>query len=311
MSQYKYIIYAPIYDETVGGAIVMHKLCHLINECGGQAYLYPFVPSFELHHYNIQEIGLYIKAIHDASQVANFRVNPAFKTPVITPRDNLVAGDDCIVVYPEIAFGNPLRAKNTVRWLLHNPGFHTGRVYFGSGEVYYRHGDSLLDNFQFHGSVVSDVVLRVQHVPLDLYIDDAPPQRDRSGTAYCLRKGKGRPAVHDLDDSILIDGKTHAETAAIFKSVKRFISYDPYTHYSYFAAIAGCESVVVPVDNMSKEQWRPNIEDRYGLAYGFDDLEFARATRELAINRQIFLNNQSKECTLRFMEDIERRLAAR
>ncbi len=117
--------------------------------------------------------------------------------------------------------------------------------------------------------------------------------------------------VHDTADSILIDGKSHEEVATIFKSVKRFISYDPQTHYSYLAIIAGCESLVVPPDDTTKEQWKPNVEDRYGLAYGFDDIEFALATRHMALERQISLDRSSLQNAKDFMNDIESRLHKR
>lgn len=303
---YKYVIYAPAYHEDSGGIIALHRLCHLINECGGEAYLYPFVPSFELHHHNITHIGLYTKAIYEAINLANYRINGAFKTPVLPPGENFVPGNDCIVIYPEITFGNPLRAKNVVRWLLHNPGHHTGKICYGAGEIYYRYADYFVDDFKFPGSEMSALLLRIQYTPFDLYQERPDePRRERSGIAYCIRKGKGRAMVHDIADSILIDGKAHQEVAAIFKSVKRFISYDPQTYYSYLAAIAGCESVVVPPDGTTKEQWKPNLEDRYGLAYGFDDIEFALATRQLAVDRQISLDRDSRRSAREFMTDVE------
>ena len=310
--KFKYIIYAPPYDENGGGAIALHRLCHLINDCGGEAYLHPFIPSYELHHYNAAEIGLYAKAIYDAGNLANYRINDKFKTPVLRPQDSSAPGKDCIVVYPEIAFGNPLRAQNVVRWLLHNPGHHTGKIYYGPGEIYYRYADFCIQDFRYPGSETADLILRVQYIPIDLYREQPDESgRERTGTAYCLRKGRGRAPIHDLTDSILIDGKPHAEIASIFKSAKQFISYDPYTHYSYFAALAGCDSVVAPMDDTTKEQWKPNVADRYGLAYGFDDLEFARATRHLALERQILLDRESKQAASRFMSDIEGRLSKR
>lgn len=310
--KYKYIIYAPPYDENGGGAIALHRLCHLINECGGEAYLHPFVPSFEVHHHNAAEIGLYAKAIYDASNLANYRINDTFRTPVLRPQESSAPGDDCIVVYPEIAFGNPLRAKNVVRWLLHNPGHHTGKIYFGSGEIYYRYADYFTGEFSFPGSEMADMILRVQYSPFELY--QARPEealRERAGTAYCIRKGKGRAMAHDTGNSVLIDGKSHKDIATIFKSVKQFISYDPQTYYSYLAVIAGCESVVVPPDDTSKEQWKPSVEDRYGLAYGFDDMEFALATRHLALQRQVALDNDSQQSVREFISDIESRLRER
>lgn len=310
--KFKYVIYAPPYDENSGGPIVLHRLCHLINECGGEAYLHPYVPSFEVHHYNATEIGVYSKRIYAASQLANYRINTTFKTPVLPPKENFAFGNDCIILYPEITFGNPLRARNVVRWLLHKPGFHTGKIYYGAGEIYYRYAEFLARDFHFPGSELADLLLRIQYTPFELYAmprDDSQPER--TGRAYCLRKGHNRPDIPDMADAILIDGKSHAEVAAIFKSVKQFITYDLYTKYSYLAAIAGCDSIVAPLATMTKEQWRPNIDDRYGLAYGFDDIEFARSTRALAIERQRSLEHDSAQRVAEFMLDVEGRLSKR
>ena len=41
--------------------------------------------------------------------------------------------------------------------------------------------------------------------------------------------------------------------------------------------------MVVPEPGVSKEQWYPDPRDRYGLAYGFDDLDEARRTRPLLL----------------------------
>src|SRR6185437_11294673 len=308
----KYIIYAHPYDENSGGIIALHRLCHLINTCGGEAYLYPLVPSFDLHLYNAAQIGYYAKAIYEATNLANYRINSAFKTPVLPPKESFIPGNDCIVVYPEVTFGNPLRANNVVRWLLHNPGHHSGKIYYGCREIYYRYADHFRGDFTFPGSEMADLILRIQYAPFELYREQAgEPKRERTGTAYCIRKGKGRAIVHDTANSMLIDGKSHGEISTIFKSVKRFISYDPQTHYSYLAAVAGCESVVVPVDGTTKEQWKPTAEDRYGLAYGFDDIESARATRHLALERQISLDLESERNARDFMNDIENRMRKR
>lgn len=309
---YKYIVYAPPYHEDGGGTIVLHRLCHLINTCGGEAYLHPSVPSFEFHLHNVAEIGLYAKAIYEATNLANYRINGTFNTPVLPPKENFIPGNDCIVIYPEITFGNPLRAQNVVRWLLHNPGHHTGKIYYGPREVYYRYADHFRADFSFPGSEMSDMILRVQYSPFDLYKEQPDdPKQKRTGTAYCIRKGKDTAMIHDTANSILIDGKSHEEISAIFKSVKRFISYDPQTYYSYLAVIAGCESIVVPPDDKTKEQWKPTVEDRYGLAYGFDDVGFALATRHLALERQIALDQGSQRNTRDFMSDIESRLSKR
>ncbi len=38
----KFIIFAPTYDENIGGVILLHKLCHLLNAKGIKSFIFPF-----------------------------------------------------------------------------------------------------------------------------------------------------------------------------------------------------------------------------------------------------------------------------
>ncbi len=52
----KYIIVAPSYSVNNGGAIVLHKLCHIINQLDREAYLLPIVENLELNKFNYKKI---------------------------------------------------------------------------------------------------------------------------------------------------------------------------------------------------------------------------------------------------------------
>lgn len=275
------LIFALSYTENSGGIIALHKLCDIVNRIGGKAFL---VPYFET--YTINKLYCWRNAFRVFNRVFNdklrglrqskFQTHPHFMSPVLRtlPKDGF--GDDHIVVYPEITFGNPLRAKNVVRWLLHNPGVMSQNIFYGSGEIYFKFHSGLKD-FSYPGSIMSKNLLKVIDFPLDVYNKERV-SLSRNGSAYCIRKGKHKKIVHDLSDSILIDGKSHAEVAGIFKRVRTFISYDAYTAYSRFAALCGCDSVVIPDEGIGEEEWRPDPSHRCGLAYGYENLEKARKT---------------------------------
>jgi len=277
----KFLIVSPPYDERVGGAVVSHKLCSILNELGYESYLHPYRKRYGLN--NIHFARKWVRNIKDhyrrgKGDYGRYKVNPVYDTPVFHEVDDSSL-KEFVVVYPEIVFGNPLNAQRVVRWLLHNPGFHTGSVNYGKNELYFKFS-SRIEDFHSSGSVLSKNLLKVVHFPLEYYnLNDLPP--DRKGTAYCLRKGKHKPVQHDLNGSVLIDEKSNSEIANIFKRVKTFISYDTYTAYSKFAVLCGCESIVVPDQGVTKEQWQPNPADRYGIAYGFSDVEAARETAHL------------------------------
>ncbi len=291
----KFLIVSPPYDERVGGAVVLHKLCAILKELGHESYLHPY-----RKHYGEKNRILVRKWLrnmkdryrHGRGDYGRYTVNPVFDTPVLHVIDDSLL-KDFVVVYPEIVFGNPLSSQRVVRWLLHNPGSLTGRFKYGNNELYFKYRSGI-DISYSSGSVVSNNVLKVVHCPLEVYNLNGV-SLDRKGTAYCLRKGKHKPIQHDLNGSILIDGKSNTEIASIFKRVKTFVSYDTYTAYSRFAVLCGCESIVIPDQGVTKEQWRPNPAERYGLAYGFSDVGAARETAHLVKENILSEERQSIE----------------
>ncbi|MFY8273985.1 WavQ [Pseudoalteromonas sp. SSDWG2] len=289
LNEKKFIIYTPSYNEKSGGIVVLHKLCHILNDLGYEAYLYPQSEQFVFDKKSIfSEFRKFIK-FELKSLLTGFKVNPHFDTPIFDFKNKEI-DDSCIVFYSELVLGNPLGAKQVARWLLHQPGFHTGRVMYNAGEILFKFNSAVRD-FNYPGSITSTQELKVIHYPLEHYnLDDV--KEERQGTAYCLRKGKHKAIVHDLKDSVLIDDLPHEEVAKVFKSVKTFISYDTYTAYSLFAVLCGCESVVIPDEGVTEEEWYPNPEDRNGIAYGMENIEKANSTAHLV--KQYVISEEDK-----------------
>lgn len=269
----KVYIYAPDFDENSGGAVVIHRLCHLINQTEThKAFLVP--RKFErFEFFSFKAFLVSCKSLLSSIVKRRFKKVKS-KRDWDTPVDyRPFIKDDSIVVYSEMAFGNPLRARNVVRWFLHQPGHFHNAFHFGRGELYFRYASNIKP-FEYCYSKMSSDELRVVYYPLDKYNDENLPIK--SGTCHLIRKGGFKEKVHPTD-SIQIDGMTHNEIARIFRQSERFISYDDYTAYSTFAALCGCESIVVPAENTTKSDWYPREEQHYGVAYGFSDEELAWA----------------------------------
>lgn len=305
MKTKKFLIFAPSYRPDDGGGVVLHRLCALLNELGHEAYLTRLFNGAPVYG-NDFIVPLFTLAKHSLLRgLTPFRIHPKWSTPVLS-HPPCPLGAEWIVVYPEVVFGNPLQAKFVVRWFLHRPAFHTGRIFFGLGE-YHVDFNEFASDFHFPGCRKASFPLNVLSFPFEYYnLEDTSSPEQRKGAAYCLRKGKGKPLVHDMRDSILIDGKQHAEVAAIFKRVKTFVSYDPHTAYSSFAVLCGAESVVIPDSGVSKEEWYSDPADRYGVAYGCDDLDWARQTASRVFSRMKEKEAQSLESVRRFAEDVLR-----
>jgi hypothetical protein len=267
-----FVIFAPSFDEDTGGFIALHRLCDLLNGFGHRAWLWPEKkPLFDWKRplATTREIVKWPLRQWLRPQ-SRYRTWPAFRTPIAS-RSRV---RNAVVVYPEIIHGNPLRGRRVVRWLLHKPGFHAGTYDYGPSDRYFFYQKAFDDPVL---NPDGDNLLRAVWLRDDVYRNvNAGP---RQGTCHMLRKGKHRPIVHDVTSSTRVDGLSHAELAAVFNRVQTFISYDLYTMYSQYAALCGCDSIVVPEEGISKEQWYPDPADRYGVAYGFEDIAEARRTR--------------------------------
>lgn len=270
MNKYQYVLLAPPYDEKNGGSIAMHKLCDLINKNGTQCYIFPYIPVAPIDVSERKEFEENIEKSKDL--VKYFPTNSSFNTPVLDPYSYKQIQDNpnIITVYPEITFGNPLKSTNVVRWLLNSPGKLRKRVYYESGEIYFRYAN-IFEGINISGSVLSDNFLNVLHVPFEHFNQFEIPL-NRANTCYAIRKGKGRNLVHDITKSTLIDYLDWEETAKIFKSSHTFYCYDTRSFYIQLAALCGCKSIVIPEENIDFMTWSKGDQTlRYGISYGLED----------------------------------------
>lgn len=286
MKNYNYILFAPPYDENSGGAIVIHKLCHRLNEMGHEAFIWPFkrkrYPSFR------KKISIWLKG-------ANFLTNPEFDTPIAKSTD---IHEKTIVVYPEVVDGNPLEHNQVVRWLLHKPGFHTNKEpNYSDNELFFYFQPHFADDRYV---IDPDNRLFITHMYEGYNLKNTSVSR--SGSCYLMHKGNGRKLVHDQSDSIKIDGLSHTEIAKIFKKTKYFYSYDEFTMYSVYAAISGCISVVIPESFKSRKEWVENNPNaKYGIAYGLDDTDHAIETQEQLLNFLLEIDQESDTTVTNFI----------
>jgi hypothetical protein len=265
----RYVIYAPHFNDTTGGVIVLHYLCHLLNQMGCQASIWPSKKTLPDHRPStwLRALGYWFKQ----HIFRRYRTGPGFNCPIATRADL----EGAIVVYPEVIADNPLRAKHVVRWILFKPendfsdrDRYAGEMHFCFQKAFNTEKVQCPDEHIFMLRWWQDGVYEQTH------------WGERQGTCYLRRKGKDVPISHDLTDSICIDDLSHSEKAKVFNQRKYLVSYDPYTTYVHFAVVCGCIPVIVPLEGVSKEQWRPEVEMRYGLAYGWDDVPWAVQTRQ-------------------------------
>lgn len=277
----KFVISTDSYRFNVGGLKVLHKLCHLLNECGAEAYLAPILN----HGRNPLPYG------------SSFYVCQDYNTPIIDV--NSLDPDTFIAIYPESWYGNHTKSKHVIRWLIGPPDancistWKDTDVWFWYVPLYQQpkynpnNYNKNMDNFlyvaEFHENIFYD------------------RKQARTSTCWALRKAQGPIQQIHPEDSIFIPYHQF-DTYEIFNQCTTFYCYDQYTFLPIQALMCGCDSVVAIKDGLSHDDFLNGYMLNKYVAYGLDDIERAKSIKHefpAEINR---ITNQTKEDVRLFIE---------
>ena len=212
--------------------------------------------------------------------------------------NNFPIDDNCVVIYCEGTLGNPLNAKNVVRWMLSKLGQNVSYSNFRSWNknelvYYFNFEEKIANNPNKLGNLYK--ILNVIYInPMAINNN----LKSRAGTCYTIRKAicthcKRPQAIHPPNSFKITREHTQLECIKIFNEHKFFISYDSLTFLIVISALCGCISIVKKVDGLSKQDWlnttaaaeylkESDEKTLYGIAYGADDLQNAANTIHLA-----------------------------
>lgn len=284
----EFVIFGYSHTNDSGGGLVLHELCDRLNRLGYRAAFWPFwTPVLaDLGWKSLRQwLGYWLKF-----RFARFSRGP-FTFPLARRRDLKSA----IVVYPEVVAGNPLSAKSVVRWLLYNPGHHTGTIEYGKDDLFFSYNEAFNDErLNKH----NENVLRVSvNIPAYKQINFGP----RSGACVLIRKGNAR--VHDQhpQDAILVDDLDHESIARLLNEKEFLYSYDLHSYYCTYAAICGCVPIVIPQANLTEQQWNPELRDRIGIAYGVERIDWAKSTRTVLLDELDKARGEEDICVQSFV----------
>jgi len=296
------VIWAPDFDETSGGCIVLHALAFRLGRLGANVHVLTNLPAktespatkvrrairlvtYRLRLANRRRLARKRGDDLPMSLVTTIQVKCHASMP-LEATSVLNLDQPFIAIYPEIISGNPFNAKHVVRWLLHRPGFFCSDVEFGTDEYTFFYQPAFVENLK---GIEPDNLLRIHWMRDDIYQNRN--LADRSGSCRMIRKGHVEDGVLKANDALLLDGKSHEEIAEIFNRTERFYCHDPYTLFVYYAALCGCTPIIVPQPGLTREDWRAGYEYKYGVAYGDDEYEWALATRD-----QLFAEHAAVTC---------------
>ncbi|MGO4854410.1 hypothetical protein [Phaeovulum sp. W22_SRMD_FR3] len=289
------VVMCSTFDENSGGVIVLHALVDRLRALGADAYAYQNSKDYaETRSAWIRRI----KRWNQRRRQARFQTHPSMDVP-LAPEKLL---GEAIIVYAETIAGNPLQSPRVARWLLHRPGFLRAGTKIGIGEEIFFYQEAFAEGIE---SVTADRLLQLRWLRDDIYRDLGRP---RSGSCRMIRKGTNTAEqIPKPDPAILLDGKSHAEMAEIFNATEIFYCHDPYTMYAYYAALCGCLPVVIPQPGLSAQAWRAGFELKHGVAYGEDEIDWARATRGQLIADMHAAKERETDMVVHFLATLQAR----
>jgi hypothetical protein len=277
------------YREGDGGINVMYFLAKKLEESGKNVRIYPCFGNIQNPHYN--------KYYNEDFDIT-----------------------DCIVIYCEGTVGNPLCARYSIRWMLSELGKNVPYEYVYSWDkqelVYYFNTENRIENsmLSLKGTVYKLLPLLI----IPSMFKNKNYSRVKNSTCFTIRKGnhmrKQIDFIHNKN-SFEIKGQTHIEMLEIFNQYEKFVCYDPATFIMVMAALCGCISIVVPMPNISKIEWlkttaayrylsNKNIDGYYGIAYGIEDIKWAKSTIHLVEEQWKDIINYNNTFYETFIEDL-------
>lgn len=246
----KFVIYAPgDYTPNGGGCVALHRLCHNIALQGEEAY------------------------------IMTSKKNPNYLGIQVTESEAIqLCADGAMAIYPEVTCGNPFGAKHVMRWILYHVRKYGEFGVFKSTDLIYKYAPHF--NLRYSGNECGE--LRAVELNLDIFVDRNLP---RSGSCFLIKKENHKEHIHpkgsiQLDDYPSKGGNEYL--ADVFNRTEIFYSYDSATWLNVMATLCGCVSVVIPNAKVTAKEWHEGYPYfKYGIAYGLDDLQYAKDTAHL------------------------------
>lgn len=304
----KFIIVSP--RQKYGGAIALHKLCYELNALGYDAKIFYKPGAISYKNKNTFWFKYFLFFIKDGiklilSYISFFSSDADFLNgynyfPVKNTKRKFTTvfnRKKTIVVYPEVEYGNFLKAKHVVRWLLFHNRYDGDDKAYGKKDLFFCYREVFNDK-----KLNPDCrMLKLTNFDYDLYKPTNNIKRE--GTCYIIRKGSSRLDLPSSFDGVVIDNLSEEEKVKIFNSCEYCISYDTQTFYTTIAAYCGCKTFVIPEDGKSRADYLTSEDKHYGIAYGYSEEEICFANDTISMVKEEIqeLENENKKNVIDFV----------
>ena len=279
------------------------------------------------HEFDLNCGGLVVQ-YELASILASLGVNVRIRAPTKIQNsifnnyyNNDLDLDKTIVIYGETIQGNPMNAKYVVRWILAPIGVCSlPEIYNTWGKkdlVYYFNSET---KFTTSPENIGTIYKLLSTIYLNPCIKQTNFNK-REGFCHTIRKAhmheKKLSIIHPINSFEIKREHRQDDYINFFNQYEYFICYDPLTFLIIISALCGCIPIVYKVDGLSKQDWinttsaaeyckSKGINNLYGIAYGQEDLDYAKNTIHLVKEQWNDIINFCKIQTIKpFLHDMQ------
>lgn len=235
--------------------------------------------------------------------------------------------DDTVAIYCHVTHDNPLKAKKVVRWIIYSvPDIEYKR--FADDEIIYYHipfcKNNITNQRLFVMSLSDKIVNRnesrdvkvcyamkkgmeyyknFQRVTTNVFPHSFLTVKNRK-TIWEKKINENKPSVVEIPPYTW----SQEQCIDLFNKSEYFFCYDPCSFLVIMASLCGCIVVQDPIDGYTEEEWMYacGITTRLkGVAYGVENIEYARSTIQDASGPIKELMQSSEKSVTQFLSDIE------
>lgn len=245
-----YVIVSPDFTPICGGIKALHRLCHILNTKGYDAYITGRKAQPQYNgHCNTKHIS------------------------ELSTEERIWLQHNGIVVYPDIVEGNPLCFNTVVHWELavaHANNDHDLVFTFLENQSDVKIENNLFIWYAEECFKLPDVDARVK-------------------TCYVVHKGAHLTRIPETNPPCIdVWNKSADRIAKIFQESKIFYSYDDMTGLNTEARLCGCPVKIIGYTAMTPERLKASPFSCYGLATPEESIDIEKMKGEMPLFRDVY-----------------------
>ena len=234
------LICTPAYRNNSAGIVVLHELCDAIVRLGYVAHIILMEPSESEWSFKVSEDPSFYR--EDLQKIA---VTPELGEKWI--KEILARG---ITIYPEIITGNPLNAKNVVRYFLNGDGVISGK------KSAYQPSDFCLAFSRIFFEKAHAILTKPIRSPLMNEVGTKPSHERGLNLTY-FGKGPKYASCFRIEGSVVLPGEwpqSKSELALLLQNTQHLYSWDNQTSVITDAMYCGVEIVLLQFIQADEEK---------------------------------------------------------